>query len=337
LVGQCYTDQSNIVEVDDGTNLESTSSNAITNTDYTYANIDGATTMLSSGTPKVNTGTSSAYAIGSLTIPITTSNVRTVSRVKVRARNVNGLSSYSNDIGTNIQVHTASQTGIVENSISVSSSLGNGDYTDNGIRIFDLSSEISDTPTFSGTVNYYSTTTNHYGESSDPGISTTRESVVRMGVILHDIIDYSSGLSSTSSPDRTQVQYFTFAFRRRNVQNFDIEIGTGSSGISGLWIASPGTIIDSTSGLNGWLRSDTAYGGSGTPGSGTGGNNSDGCAYNGGDRILNDTQLSTSNSYTMTLGTENSTSAQDNVILIRIALASGQTVTSLSVGEPIIE
>jgi len=39
----------------------------------------------------------------------------------------------------------------------------------------------------------------------------------------------------------------------------------------------------------------------------------------------------------MTLGTENSTSAQDNVILIRIALKSGQTVTSLSVGEPIIE
>ena len=54
LVGQCYTNQSNIVEVDDGTNQESTSSNAITNTDYTYANIDGATTMLSSGTPQAN-------------------------------------------------------------------------------------------------------------------------------------------------------------------------------------------------------------------------------------------------------------------------------------------
>ena len=78
------------------------------------------------------------------------------------------------------------------------------------------------------------------------------------------------------------------------------------------------------------VRADTAYGGSGTPGSGTGGNNSDGCAYNDGDRILNDTQLFTTNSHTMTLGTQNSTSAQDNVILIRIALASGQTVTSLS-------
>ena len=39
----------------------------------------------------------------------------------------------------------------------------------------------------------------------------------------------------------------------------------------------------------------------------------------------------------MTLGTQNSTSAQDNVILIRIALASGQTVTSLSIAEASIE
>ena len=138
LVGQCYTNQSNIVEVDDGTNQESTSPNAIANTDYTYANIDGATTMLSSGTPKANTGTSSAYAIGSLTVPITSSNVRTVSRLKVRARNVNGVSSYSSDIATNIQVHKSAQSGISEIAIAVADALGNGDYTDDGVRVFDL-------------------------------------------------------------------------------------------------------------------------------------------------------------------------------------------------------
>ena len=67
LVGQAYTNQSNIVEVDSGTNAEGTSANASNANDYTYANIDGATTMLSSGI-KVNTGTSSAYAIGSTSV-----------------------------------------------------------------------------------------------------------------------------------------------------------------------------------------------------------------------------------------------------------------------------
>ena len=49
LVGQAYTNQSNIVEVDSGTNAEGTSANASNANDYPYANIDGATTMLSSG------------------------------------------------------------------------------------------------------------------------------------------------------------------------------------------------------------------------------------------------------------------------------------------------
>ena len=49
LVGQAYTNQSNIVEVDSGTNAEGTSANASNANDYSYANIDGATTMLSSG------------------------------------------------------------------------------------------------------------------------------------------------------------------------------------------------------------------------------------------------------------------------------------------------
>ena len=35
----------------------------------------------------------------------------------------------------------------------------------------------------------------------------------------------------------------------------------------------------------------------------------------------------------MTLGEENMSNAQDNVVLVRIALASGQSVTALSIGE----
>ena len=326
LVGQCHTNQSNIVEVDDGSNQEGTSSNAITNSDYTYAQIDGSTTMLSSGIPLANTGTSSAYAIGNLTVPITSSSVRTISRVKARARNVNGVGSYGSDITTNVQVHTASQSGISEIAIAVSDSLGDG-FDDDGVRIYDFKDATADNPSFSGSTNFY--TNQPYTESLTSGTVGVKEAILRLGVIKFDQTDFSSGYLP-AGPDRSSApakQYFTFAFRRTPLANFNINIT--SSGITGLWIAAPGTQIDSTSGINGWLKADTQYAGSGIPGSGTGGNGSDGCASTGGDRIQADTALS--GSYTMTLGSENLSNATGNVVLIRIALDSGQSVTALSV------
>ena len=292
LVGQCHTNQTNIVEVDDGSNQEGTSSNAITDTDYTYAQIDGSTTMLDSGVPKVDIGTSSAYAIGNLTVPITSSSVRTISRVKARARNVNGVGSYGSDVATNVQVH-----------------------------------ETGDNPSFSGSTNFY--TNQPYTEALTISTIGIKESIIRLGVIKFDQTNFSSGYLP-AGPDRSSSpakQYFTFAFRRQTTANFNISIT--SSGIAGLWIAAPGTGIDSTSGINGWLKADTAVAGSGVPGSGTGGNGSDGCAETTGDRIIASTSLS--GSYTMTLGEENLSNATGNVALIRIALTSGQSVTSLSI------
>jgi hypothetical protein len=328
LVGQCYTNQTNIVEVDTGTNQEGTSSAATPDTDYNYSSIDGATSMLTGGVPNINVGTATPYVIGTLSVPITSSSVRTVDRIKVRARNVNGIGAYSSDISTNIQVHTAAQSGISEISIVVPSNLGDGTYTDAAKRIFDFSAETTNTPGFTTTTNYY--TNNPYSESSDPGVAGTKEATLRLGVLKHDITNYSSGYLPVG-PNRsgdTGTQYFTFAFRRKAVANFDINIV--SSGIAGLWIALPGTSIDTTSGLNGWLRADTAYAGSGIPGSGSGGNGSDGCAFNSGDRILPSTSLS--GGYTMTLGSENMSNATGNVVLVRIALSSGQSITSLSIG-----
>lgn len=330
LVGQTYTNQSNIVEVDSGTNQESTSSSAITNSDYTYSQIDGASTMLSGGTPVVNVGTSSPYAIGSLTVPITSSSVRTVDRIKSRARNVNGVGGYSSDIATNIQVHKSSQSGISEIAIDISNSLGNGTYTDDGIRIFDFSAETTNNPTYTNSTNFY--TNSVYTESSDLGVSGTKEASVRIGNIKYDVTDYSSGYLP-AGPDRsgdTGTQYFTFAFRRQVVANFNINI-TSSSGIAGLWIAAPGTSIDNTSTLNGWIRSDTPFAGSGVPGGnvGNGGNGSNGCASTSGDVIASGTSLS--GSYSMTLGSENLSNATSNVCLIRIALTSGQSITSLNI------
>ena len=340
LVGQCYRSlQSSIFEVDSGSNLESTTGEVIPDQNYTYSDIDGTITMLSGGIPKANTGTSSPYAIGNVTIPITSSSVRSIGNIKARSRNVVGGGSFEN-ITSNIQVHTAPQSGISEIAIDVSDSLGNGSLTDDGVRIFDFSAATTNTPQVSNNTNYY--TNNPYTESSDPGVVGTKEATLRLGEIQHNVNDYSSYLPA--GPDRsgdTGTQYFTFAFRRQSVANFNINI-TSSTGISGLWIALPGSKIDTTvtvgsdtvgptSTINGWLDSSLTYAGSGIPGanSGNGGNGSNGCASNSGQVIASGVALS--GSYTMTLGTENMSNSFGNVVLVRIALSSGQTVTSLSI------
>jgi hypothetical protein len=329
LVGQAYTNQTNIVEVDSGTNAEGTSSAASNANDYSYSDIDGATTMLDSGTPKVNTGTSSAYAIGDLSVPITSSSVRTVETIKARARNVNGISSYS-ELSTKLQVHTAAQSGISEIAIAVSDSLGAG-FDDDAVRVFDFSAATTDTPSYNSATNFY--TNSPYTESADPGVSGTKEATIRLGVLKHDVTDYSSGFLP-AGPDRsgdTGTQYFTFAWRRTTTANFDINI-TSSSGIAGCWYAAPGTTMDDSSGLNGWIEATTQYNGVGLPGSdtGNGGNGSNGGAFTGADVIPTGSSLS--GGYTMTLGTANLSNATGNVCLVRIALTSGQSITALSIG-----
>ena len=329
LTGQAYRDTDDIVIVASATNQEGTSQNAISTTEFDYSEIDGATTMLTGGIPNANVGVGSAYTLGDLTVPITTSNVRTVDRIRTRAVNCNGAGSYVENT-TNLNVHTANQSNISEIAIAVSDDLGAG-FNDDGVRIFDFSADTTDTPSYTGSTNFY--TNSPYTEASDPGVVGTREATIRLGVLEHNVVDYSTGYLP-AGPNRsgdTGTQYFTMAFRRTTMANFDINIT--SSGIAGLWIAAPGTGIDTASGLNGWVRADTTYAGSGVPGSntGSGGNGSNGCAFTSGDRIASGTSLS--GGYTMTLGSENGTNATGNVVLVRIALTSGQSVTQLSVGE----
>jgi hypothetical protein len=331
-VGQAYTNQSNIVEIDSDTNLEGTSSACISNQDYTYANIDGLTTMLSSGIPKINTGTSSAYAIGNLTIPITSSSVRTIDQIKIRARNVNGISGYSSITGK-IAVHTAAQSGISEIAIPVADSLG-ATFDDDGVRIFDFNAATANTPSFSASTNFY--TNSPYTEGADPGVAGTKEATVRLGVIQHDVTDYSSGYFP-AGPDRsgdTGTQYFTFAFRRATVARFTITL-TSSSGITGMWYAAPGTILTAASGINGWVETTTQYAGVGLPGTdtGNGGNGSSGGAFTGADVIPTGSAIS-NQTFEMTLGTANLSNATNNVCLVRIALASGESISALSIGTP---
>ena len=328
FIGQTYRNTSQVVQVVSGTNYEGTSQNAISGQSFTYANIDGTVSFLTGGIPNANTGNGTPYAIGDLTISLTSSSVRTVETITSRAYNVNGSGSYSSQT-EKIAVHTASQSGISEIAIDVSGSLG-ATYSDDAVRIFDFNAATTDNPTFNSATNFY--TNNPYTEASDPGVVGTKEATIRIGVLEHNVEDYSTGYLPVG-PNRssdTGTQYFTMAFRRTTVANFNINI-TSTTGISGLWIAAPGTAIDSASSINGWLDTGIQYAGSGVPGAntGAGGNGSNGCASTGGDII--GTGVSLSGSYTQTLGTENMTNATGNVVLVRIALAANEKVTALSI------
>lgn len=147
------------------------------------------------------------------------------------------------------------------------------------------------------------------------------------GVLKHDQTNYSTGYLPAGpnlSSGRTGTQYFTFAFVRTAVSKFDI---TYAGNIAGMWVALPGSVIDSSSSANGWINMAQAYAGAGYPGVNSPGNGSDGCAL-GGTVSLNTTVASTSK--TCTFGTVSSSSTVTNEIYIRIALTSGQSVTGLS-------
>jgi hypothetical protein len=329
FVGQTYQNTTSPVEIEGATNSESTSGDVINNLDFTYSNIDGASTMLSGGIPSANTGVGSPYAISSLTLPITTSSRSSIQSIKMRAKNSNGSGSFDTDNTKLIQVHTASPSGINEESIAVANSLGNGTYTDDGKRISDFLSETTDTPAFTSSTNFY---TNSLFTGA-VAVAGTQEATTRWGDIKHFTTDLSTGYLP-AGPNRsadTGTQYFTFAFRRQVVANFDIDIN--STGIAGLWIAAPGTAIDSASGLNGWIECTSQYAGAGIPGSdtGNGGNGSNGCALTGADVVPTGSNINSA--YTMTLGSENMSNATNNVVLVRVALASGKQITSLSIGE----
>jgi hypothetical protein len=324
-------DSSQPFEITSGTNVDGTTDSVISTQYKTYAELDGETTFLTGGIPKSNTGktSGSAYAIGDQTVTLTSANVTAAEKIKFRMSNVNGVGAYA-ELDQVIRVQTETASGINEFLIPVSDSLGNGVYTDDGLRIADLIVETTDTPAFNGATNYY--TNDPYTTAADPGVAGSQEASVIYGVLKHDTTDHSSSLPA--GPDRsgdTGTQYFTFAFRRQVVANFDLNI-TSSTGISGLWIAAPGTAIDNASTLNGWLDSSIQYGGSGVPGAdtGNGGNGSNGCAFTGTDVIATGTSLS--GGYTLSLGSENMSNATGNVVLVRIALSSGESISALSVG-----
>ena len=191
---------------------------------YTYAQVDGSTTMLSGITPKTDIGVSSAYTIGAVTVPITSSSVKSIKTIRARSKNANGTGSY-NSSSTKIQVYTATVSGLDNEAggITVSDSLGNGStHTDDALRISGFGSS-SDTPSFNSATNYY--TSNAW--SGAVTVAGTTEAISRFGTIKHFTTDLSSGYlpvgpDLNTGRDGGQAQYYTFAFRRTPASQFSI-------------------------------------------------------------------------------------------------------------------
>jgi len=327
FVGQTYRNMTNPWQATTGTLAESTSGSLINTQTKTYAQIDGSPTYLTGGIPNASTGVGSAYTLGAIIVSINGS-ARAVGYLDAQMFNVNGSSSVVNLTNKYIQVYSASLTGFDEENIPVADALGSV-FDDDGKRVTGFGSA-SNTPSYNSATNFY--TSNAFTGAAT--VAGTTEAIVRWGTVKHFTTNLSSGYLP-AGPDlntnRSGTQYLTFAFRRATVANFDITLNS-STGITGLWIASPGTAIDNASTLNGWVEGTTQYAGAGVPGAdtGNGGNGGNGCALTGADVIPTGSALSSA--YTMTLGSANSSNATGNNILVRIALASGQTLTSVSVG-----
>jgi hypothetical protein len=220
--------------------------------------------------------------------------------------------------GATVLFKTGTSTSVDETNISVAS-FGSG--SGNAARIINPGS--SDTPSITSTTSF----------NSQTSTLETYDAVVvgngSQGVIKHDQTDYSTGYLP-AGPDlsvgRSGGQYFTFKYTRSAVSKFDIQF-TGT--VAGIWVALPGSTIDNSSTLNGWVSMTTSYAGSGAPGANIagGGNGSNGCALGG---IV---QINSSGTQrrTCTFGTVSSSSTATNEIVIRIKLNSGQSITALSI------
>lgn len=321
LTGQTYNNTSSPFTFSSGQTFEGESGNILSTQNKTYSILPSS--YLNSGYPIANTGIGSPVTLDTFQLNVNGGGKRSQG-FSLNVKNVNGTSASVNFSNTKISVMNGSSSGVNELAIPVADALG-ATYDDDAIRITG----------FAGINPSFSSSTNYYTGSAWTGIQTivgTDEAVIRYGSLQHYSEDLSTGylpIGPNLSSGRSGTQKIILAFRRSQVSNFIINI---SGIVSSLHIASPGTAIDSTSTLNGWLNASDTYAGSGTPGgnAGVGGNGSDGCAFTSGDRIIPNTNYNNTN-FQLTLGSQNSTNAFGNQILISIGLASGQSISSLSI------
>jgi hypothetical protein len=217
--------------------------------------------------------------------------------------------------GVLFKTGTSNSNTIEETNIVAAATFGSG--SSSAYRIVNPGS--TDTPSFSASAAAF---------NSQSSTLQTYDAVVvgegNQAVLKHDNTNYSTGFLPPG-PDlsgQAADQYFTFAFARGAVSKFNINI-TGT--IRGLWVAVPAG-IGTDNGLNGWLRMDQPYAGSGIPGTGTGGNGSNGCSIGG----VVTLGSNVAQSRTCTFGTLSTSNTATSEVYIRIKLQTGDVVTALS-------
>ena len=274
-------------------------------------------------TSNIGSNTLSAFQSASFTTTATVTtgfgSSATGPQISVNNSYATGTLTLTSALANIVQYKSGTATAIDEGNIVVTS-VGTG--SGNAVRI--INPGTGNTPAYTANASTFN--------SQSSTLQTYDATVVGsgvQGVLKHDQTNYSTGYLPAGpnlSAGRSGTQYFTIKFVRTDVSKFDI---TYAGNVAGMWVALPGSTIDSTSGANGWINMTQAYGGAGIPGSntGAGGNGSDGCSL-GGVVVPNTTTASTSK--TCTFGTVSSSSTATNEIYIRVALTSGQTVTGLS-------
>lgn len=260
--------------------------------------------------------------VGSGNVAITTTSFITTgfgsstggpSLTSTNGYNSSGASTFTVTGTPTILYKTGTASSMEETTLTFGSAVGTG----SGLAARIVNPGSTDNPAYSSNTTF----------NSQSGTLQTYDATIVAAVLKHDQTNYSTGyipVGPDLSSGRSGSQYFTFKFARTSVSKFNIKF-TGT--IAGLWVALPGSTIDTSSTLNGWLDMSIAYGGAGVPGAGTGGNGSNGCALGG---VVTLNSSVSAHSKTCTFGTVSSSDTATNEIYVRVKLTSGQTVTALT-------
>ena len=284
--------------------------------------IIGAVIDRSYGDMNINTpiaaGTTSATPLSDILFSPNDSNNHgtNVNAVRVRTRNVNGYSANQtvSDKSINYMVGTTSSR-MDEDSIPMSG-LASSD------RVYLGAAFTGNTP--AGPLPTGASTWDSNQDLSAAGYE--HEAVVRGGQARLDQTDYSSApwlpVGPNYSSKDSGAQYITYSWTQTAKSNFTITL-TGS--YSGLWIGMPGVsdnAATSPEALGGaWWDAFELYNGAGVPG--RTGDSPAGCA--------NSAPASgSSGTVSITFGSESSTNATNNRVLVRVRLQSGDTLTRIT-------
>ena len=145
---------------------------------------------------------------------------------------------------------SSSSSRIEEANVYIGSTIGSG----SGLSFRIANPGSTDNPSFSASAVAF---------DSQNGPLQTYDATVVADSLAHNVTDYTTGFLP-AGPDLSgqgSSQYFTFKVIRTSVSKFDVKF---SGTVAGLWIAVPGSTIDSSANAtNGWVDMSVSYAGSG--------------------------------------------------------------------------